>query len=189
MRSITVRTKAKPSSISNSSKRIENPRRNDWLRMSIDGDYILSWAMTSPNDLQAEMLTGQFSDEGLIQANAIIECLQNILPPKPQPKDWRFLIQLGENMSFLNFRIVPKNVTATRVGEYRSQTLSLVPKDWYSGWESYCRLIKRFHTEFFGRKPSIREMEEFILDGRNFGVSYQDALIHSTYQGPRRPLA
>ena len=107
--------------------------------------------MTAPNELQSIIVQQVLGQDELIQANAIIECLQNIYPPKSDPDKWRFLIQVGDNHSFVDFRIVREDVKATRVGEYRSQTLSLIPRDWYQG--GYDRLVKRFHREFFGHGP------------------------------------
>jgi hypothetical protein len=124
----------------------DKPRRKDWLKMRIDGDYILSWAFNAPNGLQSHIVEVGLDDEKLIQANAIIEVLQYVLPPKPDPKNWHFLIELGDGPSFRNFRIVPKDVKASRIGEYSSETLSFIPRDWYR--DGYKRLVKRFHEEF-----------------------------------------
>jgi hypothetical protein len=160
----------------------QKPRGEYWLKMKLDGDYILSWALTAPNALQSAIVEERLDDEGLIQANAIIEVLQDLLPPRPDPKNWHFLVQLGHERSFLDFRIVPKHVKASRIGEYSSRTFSLVPRDWYR--DGYERLVKRFHKEFFGHKPSIREMEKFILDPQVSEISYEDALDSSEFRGP-----
>jgi hypothetical protein len=150
--------------------------------MEIDGDYILSWAFTFPNDLQNAILGLELNEAETIQANAIIEVLQYLLPPTPDPKNWHFLIQLREGPRFHNFRVVPKRVKARRVGEYSSTTLSLAPRDWYRG--GYERLVRRFHQEFFGHKPTVREMEEFILKPGVSDVDYETALASSECNGP-----
>ena len=76
-------------------------------------------------------------------------------------------MRLGRDGDFLDCRLVRKNTYKLRPGEYPTDVLNIAPRAVYSS-KGERKLMRYFHALFFNKAPSFLQMEEFILNQKNF---------------------
>jgi hypothetical protein len=142
-----------------------------WHKLNKNDDCtVLEWALDSPLDLMFSIALEESRNwDALEQADKLLNMLRCILPPRKKPDEWEFIVRVGRDCDFRDFRIVRVGTSQLGVGEYRTKYLSIAPRDWYSP-KGNARAMKRFYEEFFGGRPTFEEMVAFVLREENFGL-------------------
>lgn len=132
---------------------------------------MLECALNLPLDLMwtiaSQEREGEIHENALVQAQKLLDIQRRIRPPRKKPDEWEFIVRVGRNQDFKDFRIVRVGTSSLGTGEYRTEYLSIAPRDWYSSTGD-ARIMKKFNNEFFGGTPTFDQMVAFVLREENF---------------------
>ena len=115
-----------------------------------------------------------FHDDLFIQAAIINRRMKHILPPRPRPSKWEFLIDLGSEKEFKDFKIVmiDNREHEKEQWQFRAKHLNLSVVAEQS--RAVCeKMLSRIKEEFFpeaGENLSRPDYEKFIWRNSNFDL-------------------